>query len=1341
MPQRQPGIFRSYWIAGYEGADHINGKQIPQSLNDANQHNQKIDSDYALLKQFNIQTVRESIGWRITEQDNQFNWHVLEAKAQSAQKHNIQVIWTLMHYGWPKDIDPLGPKFVDRFTRYCEAVAKKLKYYQDEAPIYQPLNEISFLSWAMSFTGLIHPFDGSLGHRSYEIKRQLVLAALRGSEAIWSVDPRAPIIHTDPVVNIVPPNGADLNQIEDTNRHNEYSFQAWDMICGDMEPAFGGSYKHLDIIGVNYYHENQWVHGSNERLSWHLKDERRLPFNQLVAQIWKRYERPIFLAETSHVGVGRGEWLDDIANEVLICEKLGVPIEGICLYPIIDRPDWENPEHWHKSGLWDVALNHLDNLTSATSANLSEPSIQIKNSAEPYQRVINQSYANRLNFWQVYLPSFSKRFISQSYPDTTFKNPIDGAKPMPTILVFSHLRWNFVYQRPQHLLSRLANYYQIIFVEEPVNSPHENYLERFTPSVNIEVLRPHLTEQANGFNDENAPVVRKLIDEFLIQHDVNDYWLWFYTPLALPITENMPSRGIIYYCMDELSAFKNASPLLLERENALFKVADIVFTGGPSLYESKRHKHGNVFCFASSVDAEHYAPKKQPSNPVAQLNSKLTNASSFISNSSNQPKCIGYFGVIDERIDLILIGELADTHPEWLIIMVGPVVKIDTNSLPKNSNIQWLGQKTYDELPDLIAEWDLCMMPFALNESTRFISPTKTLEYMASERAVVSTNITDVAVPYGHVVPIAKSHDEFIHICEILLNESLFVRAQRIKTMREIVSKTSWDKTSQAMHALIASYIKKSENRTGPTVLSFGLFDNSTSPSLKADVANESKSVNPPLIQTSRPTLTLSKPQFIKEPSVKNTDSTLMYKSFNTIVLGAGPTGLSAAYHLDEDCLLLEKLDHVGGWCRSIEDKGFTFDYAGHIMFSNDPYVLELYELLLGENIHWQNREAWIYSKNVFTRYPFQGALYGLPPDVLKECVMGAIEAKFGPVKSEKRREVAIERRRTNRNLAEAESPKNFEEFIYKVWGAGVAKHFAIPYNKKLWAVPLTEMETSWLGNRVPMPDLEEMIEGALRPVAKPMGPNARFGYPLKGGFQALMNGFLPFINGKLQLNANIKTISPSKQLVVLADGRQYHYENLISTLPLPKLVEALGNEAPLEIQHAAKQLRHVSVKCVNLGIGRENITDKHWIYYPEESIFHRIFVQGNASPGCNAPGGFALTCEITYSEYKPLLEQNDELIKRCIADCINVGIINADDAIITANVVDMPYAYVVYDHERAKNVTLIRSWLLERNIILSGRYSEWEYYNSDHAFIAGKKAAEQIKMQKSSGIAITKNS
>jgi len=445
--------------------------------------------------------------------------------------------------------------------------------------------------------------------------------------------------------------------------------------------------------------------------------------------------------------------------------------------------------------------------------------------------------------------------------------------------------------------------------------------------------------------------------------------------------------------------------------------------------------------------------------------------------------------------------------------------------------------------------------------------------------------------------------------------------------------------------------------------------------------------------------------------------------SYKTIILGAGPTGLSAAYHSDDDCLLLEKQNSIGGWCRSFVDNGFTFDYAGHIMFSNDPYVLELYEKLLGNNIHWQNREAWVYSKNVFTRYPFQGALYGLPPDVLKECLTGAIEARFGPLKADS------EKTSSSQNLPSSEKtkPGNFEEFIYQVWGAGVAKHFAIPYNKKLWAVPLDQIETSWLGNRVPMPDLEEMIEGALRPVAKPMGPNARFGYPLKGGFQALMNGFLPLIQHKLKLNTDVIAISPSRKTVTLNNGIQYQYEYLISTLPLPKLVKALGNEAPLELKAAAKALRHVSVKCVNIGVARENITDKHWIYYPEDTVFHRIFCQGNASPHCNAPGGFALTCEITYSEYKPLQEDGEDLINRCIKDCIAVGMLKESDVILTANIVDMPYAYVVYDHARTKNVEVIRKWLKKANILLSGRYSEWEYYNSDHAFIAGKKAAEKI--------------
>jgi UDP-galactopyranose mutase len=473
------------------------------------------------------------------------------------------------------------------------------------------------------------------------------------------------------------------------------------------------------------------------------------------------------------------------------------------------------------------------------------------------------------------------------------------------------------------------------------------------------------------------------------------------------------------------------------------------------------------------------------------------------------------------------------------------------------------------------------------------------------------------------------------------------------------------------------------------------------------------------------------------------------------VVIGAGPTGLSAAYHLGRNAILLEQTDRVGGWCRSIEDTGFTFDMAGHIMFSNDPYVHEMYQLLLGDNVHWQDREAWIYSKKVFTRYPFQGALYGLPPEVIKECIVGAIEARFGSLTAKKPAAdkgtngdyTGPERRgmfeplmkangsRKPRTYTGAErrlnahkgSPKNFEEFIYKVWGRGIAKHFAIPYNQKLWAVPLEEMETSWLGGRVPLPNLEEMIEGALSQSPKPMGPNARFGYPLRGGFQALMNGFLPYLEGELRLQIRVVAVSPSRHTVTLSDGTVVPYEFLISTMPLPALIQVMGNEAPADVRKAAAGLRHVSVRCVNIGVGRENLTEKHWIYYPEDPVFHRIFVQGNASPHCNPPGGFGLTCEITYSEAKPLPCDGDALIQRCIEDCHRVGFFQPGDPIWAANQVDMPVAYVVYDHDRARNVSVIREWLSAQDIVLAGRYAEWEYYNSDHAFIAGKKAAEQV--------------
>ncbi len=868
---------------------------------------------------------------------------------------------------------------------------------------------------------------------------------------------------------------------------------------------------------------------------------------------------------------------------------------------------------------------------------------------------------------------------------------------MTTLIVFSHLRWDFVYQRPQHLLSRLANYYKIVFVEEPVYSDGPPGLEKHEPAANVTVYRPRTPLALPGFHDDQLPFMHRLVQQ--IARDNPEHMVWLYTPMALPLLRELSPQLVAYDCMDELAAFKNSPKQLLQRETALFKVADIVFTGGPSLYRAKQSRHANVHCFPSSVDVSHFeqALDRRSAHPAME--------------NIPHPR-LGYYGVIDERFDLELLKALAEARPEWQIVLVGPVVKIDPASLPRMSNIHYLGQQPYEALPQFLAGWDVCLLLFALNESTRFISPTKTLEYMAAELPVVSTPIVDVVEMFGNCVRIAGDAPAFIAACEAALNDRA-ANLEMLPHMRAAVRATSWEATARHMHQLLES-------------------------------ARRAKQIQPESAAVQAPPPG-GKLRVLPRPSSNA-------RPQSCIILGAGPTGLSAAYHLGPETLLLEKNHAVGGWCRSISEGGFTFDHAGHIMFSNDAYVLEMYRILLGDNLHWQDREAWVFSKGVHTRYPFQGALYGLPPAVIKECIMGAIEARYPPVQATKKTAPLVQvEMREPANCSDEQSTdccadgtaidavatasakrqargENFEQFIYRVWGAGIAKHFAIPYNRKLWAVPLTEMETSWLGGRVPLPDLEQIIEGALQPVGKPMGPNARFGYPLRGGFQALMNGFLPHIKGGIEMGAEVVRIWPQEKLLALADGRRFRYDQLISTMPLPELIRRIGDAAPEEVRRAGEGLRHVSVRCVNLGIARENITEKHWIYYPEETVFHRIFVQGNASPHCNPPGGFGLTCEITYGPSKPLPAEGEALIEQCIRDCIAVGMMRSDDQVLVANQVDMPYAYVVYDHERAQNVAAAKAWLERHDIVLAGRYSEWEYYNSDHAFLAGKKAAEKVK-------------
>ena len=315
------------------------------------QHDRLVSSDYELLRDFNIRTVRDGTCWPLIERAGTFDFSSLAPMVEAANRHGMQVIWNVLHYGCPDDVDIFAPSFVDRFARYCTVLARYIDDHTDRIPFYTPINEISFLAWAAGDVGYIHPFGIGRGH---ELKRQLIRAAIAGIEAIWQVNRQARIVQVEPVIHVMAPrHRPDLSERAAAQRAGQ--FEAWDMITGQMEPRLGGQPKYLDIMGLNYYHSNQWEH-PDVRLRWedHPRDERWVPLHQLLAEVYTRYQRTLFIGETSHFGVGRGPWLREIYDDVQTAIRNGVPMEGITIYPIIDRPDWDNLDHWHNSGLWDL---------------------------------------------------------------------------------------------------------------------------------------------------------------------------------------------------------------------------------------------------------------------------------------------------------------------------------------------------------------------------------------------------------------------------------------------------------------------------------------------------------------------------------------------------------------------------------------------------------------------------------------------------------------------------------------------------------------------------------------------------------------------------------------------------------------------------------------------------------------------------------------------------------------------------------------------------------------------------------------------------------------------------
>src|SRR5215467_14027982 len=303
------------------------------------------------------------------------------------------------------------------------------------------------------------------------------------------------------------------------------------------------------------------------------------------------------------------------------------------------------------------------------------------------------------------------------------------------LMCFSHLRWYFVFQRPQHLMTRFASERRVFFFEEPLFDAQRSHVQVHRDG-EVSVVAPHLPAAMKANARLTNDTVNDLLQDFCSERRIDHPICWYYTPMALNFSRTLQSGAVIYDCMDELSAFQGAPPELLTLEEELFDRADLVFTGGHSLYEKKRGRHPRVYPFPSSVDVAHFAKarsnKQEPRDQAAIPHPRM-----------------GFFGVIDERMDIELVAAVAAAHPEWHLVMLGPVVKIAEDSLPKLPNIHYLGMKKYDELPAYLSGWDVALLPFAMNESTKFISPTKTPEYLAAGCQVVSTPVRDVVRPYG----------------------------------------------------------------------------------------------------------------------------------------------------------------------------------------------------------------------------------------------------------------------------------------------------------------------------------------------------------------------------------------------------------------------------------------------------------------------------------------------------------------------------------------------------------------------------------------------------------------
>ena len=568
-----------------------------------------------------------------------------------------------------------------------------------------------------------------------------------------------------------------------------------------------------------------------------------------------------------------------------------------------------------------------------------------------------------------------------------------------TLICFSHLRWDFVFQRPQHLMTRFAASRRVIFWEEPVAAPLDDAAGldlKVCPKSGVIVATPRLPEALHG--EARARALGALLDGLMAAEKISRPIRWYYTPMMLGFSRHIEAAAVVYDCMDELSHFKFAPPELRELEQALMAEADVVFTGGYSLYEAKKRQHPNIHPFPSSVDRPHFAQARawdaaqEPEDQAALARPRL-----------------GFYGVVDERMDLGLLAHLADARPDWTLCIVGPVVKIDPTDLPQRPNIRYLGGKAYADLPAYLAGWDVALMPFAINDSTKFISPTKTPEYLAGGRPVVSTPITDVIRHYGDLegVKVAGTPEGFVDACDAALKLAADPQGPWLAEVDKALAELSWSHTFARMSALIDQAILKKQDEAEARLWA------------------------------------------ASAPAIRPAGRT---KPFDYLVVGAGFAGSILAERLAsgsrKKVLLIDKRPHVGGNAYDHKDAAgvLMHKYGPHIFHTNSQEIVSY----LSRFTRWRPYEHRVLAclNGVHVPMPINrttvNTLYGLNLQTDEE-----VEAFFAS------RAEPVENIRTS------------EDVVVSKIGRELYERFFRGYTRKQWGLDPSELDKS-VTSRVP---------------------------------------------------------------------------------------------------------------------------------------------------------------------------------------------------------------------------------------------------------------------------------